>query len=333
MKAFLLFVGLILGPVVCFTKFYFSDWGQGKLQWQDFSSTLWPRGFLPDDIRWTFSITLLIICAICVALLIKRNKTDLIKGTFVCPACVCALVLFWMSTVAFPWKLLSQISLFKYYSNMLQDAYRFLTLTSAFLAFCVPKLLEAVVVSVEERRTYKSRTTVISAIAIATLCAAFYVSANHQFFRQNDDMLYFDPVIGEVEYQLDDYLPAGTQSDWYKSDAGFISDEEAVSSLAYERAGTYVYYSYTNSREGAYVEFPRFYYDGYVAEDEMAEKVEVYKGDRNRTRVYLKQTDTPAVIRLWYHVPWYMTFTCAVSFGLWIGSLMIVAARVYRRID
>ena len=146
-------------------------------------------------------------------------------------------------------------------------------------------------------------------------------------------MLYFDPVIGEVEYQLDDYLPAGTQSDWYKSDAGFISDEDAITSLAYERAGTYVYYSYTNGKEGAYVEFPRFYYDGYVAEDEMAENVEVYKGDHNRTRVYLKKTDTPAIIRLWYHVPWYMTLTCAISFGLWIGSLMIVAARVYRRMD
>ena len=332
-RAFVLFIGLILGPMVCFVKFYFSDWGQEKLQWEDFTSTLWPRGYFPDDIRWAFAITLILICGICIAVLAKRGKLDLIKNTFVTPALVCALIMFWMSTAAFPWKLLGRIEFFKYYSNMLQDAYRFLTLTSAFLAFCVPKLIEAVVVSIEGRRTYKSKTAIASAVAIVTLCIAYYVSANNQFFRENDDMLYFDPVIGEVEYQLDDYLPAGTQSDWYKSDAGFISDEGAITSLAYERAGTYVYYSYTNGKEGAYVEFPRFYYDGYVAEDEMAENVEVYKGDHNRTRVYLKKTDTPAIIRLWYHVPWYMTLTCAISFGLWIGSLMIVAARVYRRMD
>lgn len=134
-----------------------------------------------------------------------------------------------------------------------------------------------------------------------------------------------------MEYQYDDYLPAGTVDEWYESDTGFISDENSVKSLAYEREGTYIFYSYTNTEEGAYVEFPRFYYDGYVAEDEMADPIPVYKGNHNRTRVYLKVTDKPYIIRMWYYVPWYLTLACSVSFGAWISSIMIVVARLRRK--
>ena len=237
-----------------------------------------------------------------------------------------------MSTRIFPWKYLIGINVIKYYTNMIQDSYRFLSPAVCFLAFCLPKLLEDVVASKKRSRSYESITLRATILVIVAMCFVNVLRANYDYFQKNR-ILYYDEVIGDVEYQLEDYLPSGTMSDWYLSDTGFISDEDAVSSLAYERAGTYVYYSYTNSKEGAYVEFPRFYYDGYVAEDEMADSVEVTKGDHNRTRVYLEVADKPAIIRMWYYVPWYMTMTCSISLGLWISSLLIVALRVYHRID
>lgn len=328
-----LFCGLVFGTAVLFLKYYFSDWGQDKLQWEDFVATLWPRGALYDDSKWIYVIALLLICAFSVTVLLIRKRGDLIRTTFFVPAFVCAAVLFVMSTVAFPWAILRRIRAVEYYTNMLQDSYRFLSLAACFLAFCIPCVLETVVMSIEGRRSYKSRTTIAACVLIAVLCSVNFLMINHEFFRSKNHTLYYDAVIGRTEYQMEDYLPSGTQSEWYKTDAGTISDEDAVKSLAYEREGTYVYYSYTNSKEGAYVEFPRFYYDGYVAENQMAEDVPVYKGDRNRTRVYLEVTDTPAVIRMWYHVPWYLTLAASLSFGLWIGSIMILGVRIIGRVE
>lgn len=331
-RTILLFTGLILGTLVCFLKFYFTDWGQNKLQWEDFVRTLWPRGTIYNDKKWIFVWALLLICATSLIIVIVRGRFSHLKESFALPALISGTALLWMSTKAFPWVLLRKIPAIEYYTNMLQDSFRFITLADVFLIFCACRLLEEVVLSVEGRRSYKSKTLISSLAVIAFLCLVNFFHVNLEYFERGST-LYYDAVIGEIEYRMDDYLPAGTLDEWYDSDTGYISDEEAVSSLAYERKGTYIYYSYTNSRDGAYVEFPRFYYDGYVAEDEMADPVQVYKGDRNRTRVYLKKTDVPAIIRLWYYVPRYMTLACALSFSLWIASLMIVGVRIYKRID
>ena len=332
-RSILLFIGLVFGTIVLFLKFYFTDWGQEKLQWQDFMSTLWPRGRMLDDVRWIYIITIFVMCAIALMIVIIRKHYDLVRNTYIIPTMSVSVILFLMSTSVFPWGLLRKIPVIDYYTNMLQDSYRFLSLAGCFIAFCLPKLLEFVVMSIEGRRSYESKTTIATCGVIGILSLVSVVFSDYEFFWQNQEMLYYDPVVGDVEIQIEDYLPSGTQTEWYVSDTGYLSDEEAIESLAYERAGTYVYYSYTNSKEGAFVEFPRFYYDGYTAEDEMAERVDVFKGDRNRTRVYLKVTDTPAIIRMWYHVPWYLTLANALSLGLWIASVMIVLARVYHRMD
>lgn len=329
-KTLALFAGLILGTAVCFLSFYFTDWGQGKLQWENFLGTLWPRGTTYDDRKWIFIIALFVICCICLVMIIEGGRLSNIRNSYVVPAFVCGAVLFWMSTKAFPWAVLRRIPAIEYYTNMLQDSFRFITLANVFLIFCVCRLLEEVIPGNGRMRAVM--TIAASYAVVLSICIVSYLLTNREYFTTKRP-LYYDAVIGDIEFRQDDYLPAGTESEWYDSDAGYISDEDAVSSLAYEREGTYIYYSYTNSRDGAYVEFPRFYYDGYVAEDEMGDDVPVYKGDRNRTRVYLKTTDAPFIIRMWYHVPWYMTLACSLSYGLWIASLMIVGVRVYKRID
>ena len=332
-KAILLFFGLVCGTFTLFLKFYFTDWGQSNLQWEDFIKTLWPRGRLYDDSKWIFIIVLIIMCLISLSIIIIRKHFYCIKGSYAVVLLISGIVLFLMSTSAFPWVFLRKFSVFEYYTNMLQDSYRFLSLADCFLAFCLPRLLEDVVLSVKGRHSYESKTTIATCGIIGLLCITSVVLVNYEYLYRNRQMLYYDAVIGDLEYQYDDYLPRGTMSKWYESDTGYISDEDAVSSLDYEREGTYVYYSYTNSKEGSYVEFPRFWYDGYVAEDEMAENIDVVKGDKNRTRVYLKVTDSPAIIRMWYHVPWYLTLAVAFSMGMWLSSLMLVTVRVYQRID
>ncbi|MBQ6128769.1 MAG: hypothetical protein IJI51_03835, partial [Lachnospiraceae bacterium] len=239
-------------------------------------------------------------------------------------AFVCAVVLLWVSTVAFPWRILTRIHSIEYYTNMIQDAYRFLSLSGGLLAFCVPALLENAGfvggVQVKSGGLKKQGPFIAAFCAIGILCTVNYILPYYEYFVKKSTILYYDEDIGEVEYQMDDYLPKGTLSEWYVSDSGVISDEDAVTSIDYERDLSYIFYSYTNTENGSYVEFPKFYYDGYVAVDEIGNRVEVTKGDRNRTRVYLKVTDMPAVIKMWYHLPWYMTVSYALSMILWICS-------------
>lgn len=331
-QAILLVLGLTFGTVACFLKFYFSDWGQDTLQWQDFCSTLYRFNDLTSDKRWTSALIIALVCFIALILVRVRKGKETFKGKYVCATMITGTVILWMSTAYFPWRLLIKVPVIEYYTNMLQSSYRFLSLAGCLFAFCIPELLERIVHLTEGRRSYESKTTITACAIIVILSVFNYSMENYRYFYDDDNViLYFDEVLGEVEYQYDDYLPSGTQNEWYRTDTGFISNENAVKSLAYEREGTYIYYSYTNSAEGAYVEFPRFYYDGYVAEDEMADPVAVYKGDRNRTRVYLKKTDSPSIIRMWYYVPWYLTAACSISYGLWIASLMLVFVRVKKK--
>ena len=332
-KAILLVIGLCLGTGVCFVRFYFTDWGQTALQWRDFCSTLWSLDNPFEDSRWVSDILIALTCFVILIILKVRKCEENYHGKYIVPTMVTATVLLWMSTAYFPWKILVRVPIIRYYTNMLQSGNRFLSLAGCLFAFCLPELLDRIIHIIKGRRSYESKTTIVVCIFIGCLAIVNYGIQNYRYFGDDDvTMLYYDEVIGDLEYQYDDYLPKGTQDEWYASDSGFISNEKSVKSLSYEREGTYIFYSYTNSEEGAYVEFPRFYYDGYVAEDEMANPIPVYKGDHNRTRVYLKVTDNPYIIRMWYYVPWYLTLACSLSFGAWIASIMIVVFRLKRKI-
>ena len=332
--AVLLFGCLILGTAVCFAYFFFGGWGQENLQWRDFVSTLFRLSGTDDALKWISMFVTAVLSAAGFTVLLLRKRIDLIKNSFVIPMLASATVLLWMSTAAFPWVMLRRIGIIKYYTDMLQSGDRFLSFAACMYAFCLPAIMEAVVMTIEGRRTYASKTTMATIVTVMILTGFNFVFNEYTFFKSPDrKILYHDSIVGEVEFEAEDYLPAGTQTEWYQSDAGYISDEEAVSSLGYERLGTHIYYTYTNSREGAYVEFPQFYYRGYTAEDENGEAVEVICGDRNRTRVYLKTTDSPAQIRLWYKVPFVMTASVIFSLFWWVGSVITVMKRVYKRID
>ena len=326
-KTILLFTGLVIGTAVPFLKFYFSDWGQGELQWEDFVSTLWPRGAFYDDKKWIPVMVLLLFCTICLAAFALKGRISAVKGSYIIPSLICGTLMLWMSTAAFPWAALKSIPAISYYTNMLQDSYRFVSLSACFYAFCIPYLADELRIMYDTTRPGRSRATAAACILTAIICIVNYAVVSYEFLFQIGDVLYYDEVIGEVEYRMDDYLPAGTDPAWYESDSGYISDEEAVSSVDYTRSGTEVFYSYSNSRDGSYVEFPRFYYDGYTGVDETGADVAVIKGDRNRVRVYLKTTEEVSSVKVWYHVTFGMMFAAALSFGLWGGSIAMALFR------
>lgn len=324
-KAAAIAILLSLGCALPFLKFFFGDWGKDKLMWEDFVSTLYRAGNGAEAGKWTFIILLAAVAIYLVIIMVKQGRAVSIKGTFVIPALICGTILFLMSTAAFPWGALRNISVVRIYTDMVQNAYRFLSLASCMLSFAIPAMIGTVYGSRGEGSRAGRRLALAGAALCIAACMYNYISANHVFFIRNDTRLYYDAFIGEMESQVEDYLPAGTLTEWYASDTGYISDEDAVTSISYERYGTHVDYYYTNKKEGAYAEFPRFYYDGYRALDENGDRLEVVKGDRNRTRVSLKKTDTPAAVRLSYRPAWWMSVAFGVSSLLWLltGAALI----------
>lgn len=331
--AVLLFTALVLGTVVAFLKFYFGDWGQGALQWRDFLTTLWSLKDPFMDGRWT---SVILVCLLSYVILIRgmfSKKLSALKGGYVIPSLITATILVWMTTAYFPWKWLMNIGAVRYYTNMLQSGNRFLSLAGCLIAFCIPALLDWLIPKVDDKRFIKSKTTLIVCIVLTGLVIFNFASEAVRYLN-NDimDIMYYDEVIGEVEYQFEDYLPANTESEWYESDASYISNEEDVTSLLYETNGTHVFYSYLNTDPDAYVEFSKFYYDGYVAYDENNDPIPVTKGDKNRVKVNLKTTrDNPASIHLWYKVSWKLILPWVFSYGIWIAALLILVIKLFKR--
>lgn len=322
LKAVALFAALSAGTIASFVRYYFTDWGQDRLQWCDFTATLWPRGEFLVDKMWVYLIGLLLVCAISFVMIVRRSGISAVRKSSEVPLLICGTVLFLMSTAVFPWALLRNIHAVDYYTNMLQDSYRFLTLADCFAAFAIPILLGKV--SDGEEKITKCRIAAVSFAVIALLCTLSYYTFFKEFFIDMKKMLYFDPVIGEVEYNMDDYLPSGTEREWYTSDSGYISDGDLVNPIEFTHKGTHVKFSYSSAADNAYTEFPMFYYEGYVAEDETGAPVELTKGDRNRIRVYLKKTDTPAIITMHYQVPRLLSILTAFSMILWVLTMFAI---------
>ena len=337
--ALILFTGLIFGTAVCFLAFYSGDYS-GNLIWREFTDMLWNLKGTPDSHKWISVFGKVVICIGALILSLIRKQTKQLKGEFAIPLFISALILTWMSTTAFPWTILRSISIVRYYTDMLQSGDRFLNVAAVMLSFCIPAMISAATNQLEESSRKPedlsrrfSRTAVVSYAAITILSVYNLLFNVYAFFVSANDYMYYDSVVGEIEVDSDDYLPAGTQIEWYQNDNGYISDEKAVSSLSYDRNGTHIYYSYTNSKDGAYVEFPKFYYKGYVAEDEAGNPTDVSKGDRNRIRIGLKTTNTPAMLKVWYSVPWWMSAATILSFAIWLDTPFILALRINRRIS
>ena len=45
-------------------------------------------------------------------------------------------------------------------------------------------------------------------------------------------------ILEYIEFEYEDYLPRGTLTEYYESDAGFISDPDVIETLEYTRKGT-----------------------------------------------------------------------------------------------
>lgn len=319
-KAAALSVPLFLGSYVAFFRYYFIDWSDAELKWHDFFEDMWKLSRPFSDELWNYPLILLLVC---LAVFVITKVTD--KGkerekspAYVFPMLATALILFYMTTIYFPWALLRKIDVIKDLTDLLQSTNRFLGLIGTLCAFCLPVMLESLYKDTEKWRkiTYIVVYSSVTLFAIAGLKHAMSLYL-HTYLRINDEL------VAPVDFDYEDFLPSGTISEYYQSDAGIISDDSVVDTLEYTRSGTKIRYRYTSSSEGQFVEFPLFYYDGYKAYDEAGSPLAIGKSDRNKLLMDLDKTSEAKEINIKYSVPVYVSFFYAFSAFAWI--IFIVA--------
>ena len=270
MKAALLFLALSVGTLAPFLHFYFQEWNVAALEWSDFYHyPLKAR----KELQHLIGMIILITSYIGVRRTGALSKFG--RGIFAIGA-----VNLIISSVYFPWVIFQKVPLLDTFLSMLQYPSRFHFLAVPMVAFAAG---EAICSNLDGKTGWGR---LIASIIILVLGVGVVVNLS-AYYRSG--VLFHDSISGYINTPMEDYLPAGTESEWYSTNAGDFSDYDQVEASSYSKKYTRIDCTYSAKTDGQYMDFPLFYYDGYVATDEMGAPLRVENGEHNRVRVYLQQ--------------------------------------------
>lgn len=268
-----------------------------------------------------FLLCLLIITSWYLLCKIKKNNQE--KGSerekvlhYALRLLVIGIVTYFLSTELFPWSLLFKCRPVESMLSILQFPERFLLISA-------PAMIMGIGVIAEDLYQLPKRFYRILLIAICILACTIGFHMEWNGFISCDKLL-TSKITGDINSRLqEDYLPAGTLTAYYTSNALVGKDESSITTISYHKDGTRIFYSYTCTTAENYVEFPLFYYDGYKAVDENGMPLRLEKGAQNKVRVYTEKTDSPKQITIYFSTFWYFklcTLLSALSFLLlpWI---------------
>lgn len=307
-----MFAVLSVGIMVPFAAFYFTDWNSGALQWTDFYHfpVVWDR-----ELQNVIAFIVLLIAYLGARRTGYLNR--FVRGIF-----AIGFVSVLMATPLFPWSIFKNIPAVDTFLSMMQYPRRFHFVTVPCVAYTVA---EAICSNMDSRTAIR-RKLMYSIVAVMGVG----VLVNYYSFYKTGK-LFTTPESGEINTQMEDYLPAGTLTEWYANDTGEFSDYDDVEAFSYDKQFTHIDCTYISKSEGQYMEFPMFYYEGYAAYDQNGTRLKVEQGNRNRVRVYLTKSDEIQELHVRYEVA--DIYTALFIFSLVAGTLWLTvnaSALIYR---
>ncbi len=317
-KVALLFLALSVGILLPFAYFYMQDWNTSALQWSD---------FYHYPLKWKKELQHAIALVILVVSYIGVRKTATLskfgRGIF-----AIGILNTLISFSYFPWTIVQGIPLFDMFLSMLQYPSRFHYLAVPAVALVAA---EAICTNLDAKNAS-------GRVIIAVITAVLLIGAGVNMYRYYaGGKLFTDTQTGYINTVMEDYLPAGTESEWYASDAGDFSDYDLVEASDYSKVYTKIDCTYTSRAEGQYMEFPLFYYEGYRAVNESGQPLIVENGEHNRVRVYLEEGEDHEihlhyeVRRLYTALFLFSVFFCALDL-LYEGIRFIFKIKRSKRI-
>ena len=321
-KATVLFFVLSIGMLAPFLGYYFTDWNKVALAWTD---------FYHYPVEWAREVqNIIAVVTLITAFLGLRATGRFVR--FEKELLISAALIIWMATRLFPWSLFGRVGLIDAFLEMMQYPLRFHLIASPMIAIVCAGAICSNLDSVTVMR-HRLEAVVIAVLTLGTL-VNFY-----QYYDQ--DRLFFDAQTGHINSIMEDYLPAGTLTEWYATDTGEFSDYDDVTAYYYTKRNTDIDLTYTSASEGQYMEFPLFYYDGYVAYDGNGQPLKLEQGTHNRVRVYLNRTDgiqelhVRFVVKQIYTLLFLFSVTATLLWFIWnigyLGYRAISSKRVMKK--
>lgn len=308
-KALLLFLVMNGGFLMALFRFSEEKMGIGTILNNDFyEDAVYPGQFLMTKassgyteklsygIHDELSLSIGMIGGITILILIfylmcyqKREEInrDCSHTFIVVLTCICAALLFGASTL-FPWKGLAHIGPVRKLLSTIQFSFRFLGIVSALLAVACG----IAIARTEALNRYRRELFLI--ILVAGLLGGAEIM--DEYATQEVYITKYDG--GFSECRLPEYWPGGTDGEMFADTNPWASN---VKISGYKKDGTKTDFSYVTSGKGDFfVDLPLLYYPGYYATDEDGEDLLVTKGERNRVRVCLRDTEEQKKVSVRY---------------------------------
>ncbi len=280
-----------------------------------------------------FHILTLIVTIALVILIRKRGASSRNSYALFCGLMlVMGFGLFIMSTALFPWKLFAGIPFIYEKLCMLQFAERFMLAGCPALCIGSGMLYDIYRKKTGDDSAHMVRTSVLTAAALAAFVLIGFISSYREIAAC--DMLIPDRMSGNFYYKQIGYLPPGSQVDYYVSTVPNLGEWDDVVHVSYVKDGTHLQYVYRNPVEGNYIEFPLFYYDGYVATDDMGEVLPITVSDHNRIVVGMKTGPDEHLIDVSYNENPIFTAAAVISLlaALALYAYIFIICKVRQRV-
>ncbi|MCR5734478.1 MAG: hypothetical protein K6G22_07740, partial [Lachnospiraceae bacterium] len=312
---------LSAGVLAPFIGYYFTDWNREALAWTDFYH--FPA---ETDREILNAITLIVILISLYAIIKRKLLTQFGRGIF-----FMGFTSMLMALPIFPWFLFQNVPYVDTFLSMMQYPMRFHFLAAPCMAYVAS---EAICSHMDSRTKLRRKITYsIMALLGIGVIINFY---DHFSSRK----LFYHPAVGEINTIMEDYLPGGTLTEWYATDTGEFSDYDQVRAFSYSKVNSHIDCTYTADSDGQYMDFPLFYYDGYVAYDQNGQPLRVEKGEKNRVRVYLNASDQVEELHLRFEVNRIYTYLFAFSllacliwfayYFIYIGHIAVRSGRIVK---
>ncbi|MCR4658528.1 MAG: hypothetical protein K5770_20205 [Lachnospiraceae bacterium] len=278
-KAVVLFTVLSAGTLAPFLGYYFKGFNRAALEWTDFYH------FPVEPARELMNLSALLLLIISC---IRLGRAGRLSG-FLKHFTICGILIIWMASPLFPWSIPGKLPFIDSFLSMMQYPFRFHLIAAPFVSIVTAACLCSVM---DDRKMNLPGWQAWGKVCVVSVSFLLVSGiALNLYLHYGSDILFGDPVSGEINTVMEDYLPEGTLSEWYATDTGDFSNYETIQAYSYEKNYTDIDLTYTCSSEREYMEFPLFYYDGYTAYDQNGKPLKTEKGEKNRVRVYLTRSE------------------------------------------
>lgn len=268
-----------------------------------------------------FHIVLLIV-AIILFTLYRRNKVSLESK---CYRAYCiylivgGFIMFWLTTRAFPWVWFEGTALMDN-MNKFQFAERFMIIGVPMLCVGIGMLIKPLFDNNQfNTRTFRS---IVGVVAIFVLCLGIH-KVSHDF--NSCEVLLPDRVAGNIICYEKYFIPPGCNPKT-ESPTPVCPDWNSVNNISYIRNGDNIHYEYTCSADNLYVDFPAYYFEGYVAYNDKGEEVPLVDNEKKHIRINLIKGDEPNTVDIKFTVPFFVKICAAISAlaTIWIYSVIVL---------